>query len=292
MIHLTSPGNPDEVRLHRFTSHLFGTAPKNCRRVSMLMLDTETTGTTPGLSQVIELGMVKSTWAQLAPKTWVLEDVLEYPSMLQQPDKPIPPESIAVHGIRDEDVAGHNIDWPYVVSVMQEADLVVAFNAGFDRPILHAEFVARQTRIPIVPWACALEMIPWNDMPSKAPARNLGVLAAWHGFFFVAHRAVMDCHAALHLLNVSGTAWHLLETIGSDHYYVFCPKRTLRFSTTTNDKLKAQGFRWNPDKEGWGYVARTTKDMQEKIDFLQAEVYGDQIGQVQTHTIAPTQRFL
>lgn len=61
----------------------------------LIVLDLETTGTNPRLDRIVEIGAVKlhpdgrrETWARRV-----------------NPQRPIPPEAAAVHGIRDEDVA-------------------------------------------------------------------------------------------------------------------------------------------------------------------------------------------
>lgn len=288
MLHLENNG---EVRLYRFNDHFLGTGPKNARRMRMLFVDTETTGLVPGEAEVIELGMVSCTWAKVAEDVWLLERADGYSPLLQQPRAPIPPESTAVHGIRDEDVRGKTIPWDLVADVFDEHEVIVAFNAPFDRPMIHAEMVQRGVRLPMTPWACALEQIDWLSQTGSPPARNLGVLAAWHGFYFSAHRAVNDCHAAVHLLNVSGRVTDLLDTLHQMHYFVFCPKKTINQSH--NEKLKAVGFRWSPEKGGWWKLCLTDPARDRILDHLREHVYGEHgMGNVITQEIPATHRFL
>lgn len=288
MRHLASDG---EVRLYQFTEHLLGRAPDNARRMRMCVVDTESTGVNPGTDEVIEVGIVIATWAQLAPETWLLEDVQELPALLQQPSFPIPPGASAVNGIYDADVEGKSFDWQIVYDAMMSCDLTVAFNAPFDRPMIHHEFIRRNIRLPIVPWACALEQIDWRNSPGRPPVRNLEVLAPWNGFFYDAHRAVNDCHATVHLLNVSGQAYRLLETLGQMHYFVFCGARTI--NTSHNEHLKAVGFRWSPDKKGWWKLCLTDEERDAILDHLQATVYGEHgMGNVKIDAVPATARFL
>lgn len=57
---------------------------------------------------------------------------------LQQPGKPIPPEITKLTSITDEMVSGQMIDMQAVHDLVAPADLIIAHNAGFDRPFCEA----------------------------------------------------------------------------------------------------------------------------------------------------------
>jgi DNA polymerase III epsilon subunit-like protein len=54
-------------------------------------------------------------------------------SAFNEPSEPIPPEITALTGITDDMVAGHRIDGATVTGFVEDAVIVIAHNAGFDR---------------------------------------------------------------------------------------------------------------------------------------------------------------
>ena len=94
--------------------------------------DLETTGTVPGVNQIIEVGAVRFVDGQV-------EAVY---STLIDPKVPIPPGASAVNGISNDMVAGK----PTVDTILQSftefcgADPMVAHNAPFDAQFLIADY--------------------------------------------------------------------------------------------------------------------------------------------------------
>jgi DNA polymerase-3 subunit epsilon len=94
--------------------------------------DLETTGTVPGVNQIIEVGAVRFVDGQV-------EAVY---STLIDPKVPIPPGASAVNGISNEMVAGK----PTVDTILQSftefcgSDPMVAHNAPFDAQFLIADY--------------------------------------------------------------------------------------------------------------------------------------------------------
>jgi DNA polymerase-3 subunit epsilon len=78
------------------------------------------------------------------------------------------------------------------------------------------------------------------------------------GFFYDKHRAVDDCMAAIHfldtmLLDLGKTAMQLLlEEARKPVYRVW--SGPVSFDEARNEKLKAAGYRWNPDVKQWHKV--------------------------------------
>lgn len=68
-----------------------------------VIVDTETTGLSHKNDTIIELGMVLFDYD---PVTGQVFQVLKTFDQIEQPPFPIPPESISIHGITDEMVAG------------------------------------------------------------------------------------------------------------------------------------------------------------------------------------------
>src|SRR5689334_4669028 len=94
-----------------------------------ILLDVETTGLDQRKDEVIELGMVKFDYL---PDGRIV-DIKDVFSSFNEPSEPIPLEVTALTGITNEMVAGHRIDEAAVSSFAEEAVIVIAHNAGFDR---------------------------------------------------------------------------------------------------------------------------------------------------------------
>lgn len=155
-----------------------------------IILDTETTGMTPGTDEVIELGMIKFEYGHDGQ----IYRVLDTFNQLQQPSKPIPPHITAITGITDDDVAGQAIDPASVETFVSGAALIIAHNAKFDRPMCEATWPFFRN----LNWACSYIQIPWRDEGHEGT--KLGYLLNDYGYFHNGHRAIDDCRALLHLL--------------------------------------------------------------------------------------------
>lgn len=99
----------------------------------LAFIDVETTGLSPYSDRIAELSILK-----IYP-----EGAEEYHSRKINPGIPIPPETTAVHGITDEDVAGKPMFRQYakgIHSFLEGCD-IAGFNViEFDLPFLEAEF--------------------------------------------------------------------------------------------------------------------------------------------------------
>src|SRR5262249_42065626 len=89
---------------------------------SGIILDTETTGMTPGADEIIELGMLKFQYGQDGQIYRVLDSF----NQLREPKKPIPAHITAITGITNEDVAGRVIDPAEVEAFVSGAALIIA----------------------------------------------------------------------------------------------------------------------------------------------------------------------
>jgi DNA polymerase III subunit epsilon len=247
------------------------------------IVDVETTGMNSQVDQVIDLGVVVFEYG--AESGQVGPIVGRY-SGLEDPGRPIPPESMKIHGITDEMVKGKRLDEGAVAEVLQDVELVIAHNAGFDRPFL-------ETRLPLfdeLPWGCSIRDVDWkaHGMGSSA----LEFLSFRAGFFYDAHRAEMDCLAVLAVLSsplgtTGKTALHaLLERARESSYQV----AALRSHFDTKDLLKARGYRWNPDIKVWvGEIAGAARDAE--FAWLREAVYGGHNAEVEIETLTAKERY-
>lgn len=102
--------------------------------------DLETTGTVPGVDQIVEIGAVRIIDGQV-------ESVF---STLVNPQRPIPPGATAVNGITDAMVAGKPLIEDLLPSFAEfcGTDLLVAHNAPFDCQFLTADIKKFETSAP------------------------------------------------------------------------------------------------------------------------------------------------
>jgi DNA polymerase-3 subunit epsilon len=232
-----------------------------------IILDTETTGLDPAKDEVVELGMVAFTYDDAG-----IGDVVGVFSALREPGQPISAEITRITGITAEMVAGHVLDLQAVAAFIAPADLVIAHNAGFDRP-----FCERLTGgFDAKPWACSVAEVDWSGRGFEGA--KLGYLVGQCGWFHQGHRAVDDCHALLEVLARpagAGRASPFAELVASS------ARRRCRIWAEgspfhTKDLLKARGYRWSDGTNGnlkswWREVDEA--DFAAERAFLQTEVY-------------------
>ena len=247
------------------------------------IVDVETTGTDRQDDQVIELGLVVFDYhaesGQVGP-------VVGRYSGLEDPGRPIPADVTKIHGITDAMVAGQRLDPETIAAALSGVDLVIAHNAGFDRPFL-------ERRLPLfarLRWGCSFRDIPWKDHGVASSA--LEFLAYRAGFFYDAHRAEMDCLALLAVLarplgeTGSPALWSVLQHARESSYSV----AALRSHFDTKDLLKARGYRWNADARVWTReVAGAARDAE--FAWLKAAVYGGREAEVEVETLTALERY-
>jgi DNA polymerase-3 subunit epsilon len=249
---------------------------------TIVVLDTETTGLDASREKIIELALLRV--AVDTATGLPVGDVQVYDG-LEDPGKPIPAEVVAITGIQDADVQGQALDEARISEMMEGVDLVIAHNAGFDRPFVEA----RLPGFARLAWACSFADIDW-----KSRGRNsakLEGLAAELGLFYDAHRAEMDCHALLAVLaaplpatpqevTCTGLA-HLLRAAHNPGY---------RLSATNapyeaKDLLKARGYRWNGDQRVWATRLSDDAALLTEFDWLRKDVYGGRHAAVQVEQL-------
>ena len=143
-----------------------------------ILLDTETTGLDPRKDEVIELGMVKFDYLPDG-RVVCVGDVF---SSFNEPSIPIPTEVTALTGITDEMVAGQRIDEAAVSAFVEDAVIVIAHNAGFDRKFAERYWPVFERRA----WGCSATEVEWRQHGFEGS--RLGYLLNGAGFFHQAHR--------------------------------------------------------------------------------------------------------
>ena len=185
---------------------------------------------------------------------------------------PIPLEVSALTGITDAMVAGHRIDDDAISSFVDDAVIVIAHNAGFDRKFAERYWPIFQRKA----WGCSATEVEWRKHGFEGS--RLGYLLNGTGYFHQAHRAVDDCHALLEILAFE------LPTVGAPVLAVLLEqarKKTMRVWAEQSpfdlkDALKRRGYRWSDGSDGrprsW-YVDVDERKLAEEIAFLKTEIY-------------------
>jgi DNA polymerase-3 subunit epsilon len=155
-------------------------------------VDVETTGLDHRSDEVVELAIVLFAYDR---STGRILDIIDNYTGLRDPGRPIPKGATAVHGIRDRDVRGKRLDDRRVLSLIGQADFLVAHNASFDRAFVERLYPQVKGKF----WACSMRGVPWKDMGFAS--RALQNLLRDHGIVPKrAHRGADDAAAALSLL--------------------------------------------------------------------------------------------
>lgn len=261
--------HPDFRVLRRLVPILdFGPAASpTTARQRVLVLDTETTGLSHPTDRIIELAMLLvevDTACGLPVGPVACFEGFEDPGM------PIPPVAREVTGITDEMVKGHRLDDPQVEAMVAQADLIVAHNAGFDRPFVEARFPCFAGKA----WACSFMDIDWKA--AGAGSSKLSALANDQGWFYDAHRALGDCHALLHVL--ARPVGHSATT-GLSQLIAAASRPSFKLRATgspfeSKDKLKGRGYRWDADAKVWTCTLASQEQLDAELAWLKAEVYG------------------
>jgi DNA polymerase-3 subunit epsilon len=261
--------HPDYRVLRRLVpGRVFNTPAPGQKLSKGVVLDTETTGFDVTTDRVIELGMLAF---EFDPLTGVIYRVVDVLDELEDPGFPIPPATTAVHHITDDMVRGRQIDDAAVARMLKDVAVVIAHNAGFDRPFCEARFAVFQD----IAWACSFADIDWKAQGRSS--QKLESLALELGLFYGAHRSEMDCHALLAVLTAplpKDPASHALATL-----IAASRQPAYRLSATgapfeAKDRLKARRYRWNSEQRVWQTRVGGEAALEAELDWLREQVYG------------------
>ena len=162
--------------------------------VAYAVFDCETTGTTPGLDEIVSLAAVRLDADGVETARF---------ARLVRPSRPIPAEATAVHGIGDEDVVSAP---PFAEIAREVCDLLdgavfVAHNAPFDLAMLKHAFALTGIDYNPVGVACTLDA--FRLLEPLAGDHRLQSICDRRGIAFEdAHDALSDALAATALLRV------------------------------------------------------------------------------------------
>jgi DNA polymerase-3 subunit epsilon len=235
-----------------------------------VFVDTETTGLDPETDEVIEIALLPFDYDRASGSIVRIDPANAYAS-LREPSRSIPPQSTAIHGISDQDVRGQVVDVERLEKLVNAADIVIAHNAAFDRPMVEKHWSIFERKS----WACSLLDIDWRA--EGLTTGKLDYLLMRMGWFYEGHRAMIDAEAGVFLLiqSLPQTRRSALSALLENARR---PLRAVRAEETAFEQraaLRQRGYRWDPGdgdqrSKAWWIL---TDDPASEIDWLNKQVY-------------------
>ena len=238
--------NDQKIQLYKFAGEGFVRLPDdyhNDNAVKVCFLDLETTGLNKDTCKIIEFaGKVTA----IDKSNGALLGIVDEYESFNDPEESIEPEITRITGITDDIVAGHSIDWESVSRVLNQADIIVAHNASFDRSFMDRYLPLSQDKV----WVCSVSDINWPERGFGA--RGQEILCIWHGFYYESHRAMSDVDALIHLVTheaeeSDNAALELIVNAAKPTYKI----AALNSPFETKDILKSRRYRWDPQNRYW-----------------------------------------
>lgn len=225
------------------------------RTHQIVFLDTETTGFDPLTDKIIELGMVRATFAYDRRVLLSIDRVFQE---FEDPKGPIPERITEITHITDDMVRGKEFNMDAVTQVLAGRPLVIAHNAKFDRPFFDRRFAILDN----LSWGCSQE-IDW--MKAGSQSGKLEYLTMYRGWFYEAHRACVDCLALAWLMHIEPDALGLVCDRAITPEY----KLTLRGNTfDIKDRIKAMGFKFDGTQKVWHKTFRDERSMRLELESI------------------------
>lgn len=266
----TLSAHPDYRLLHRIPPaadwRFLASGPHTRRAV---FVDTETTGLDPDTDEVIELALLPFDYDRDTGAIYAVDEANAY-CALREPSITIPPEATRIHGISNADVAGQRINTAEIERIVDGAQLIIAHNAAFDRPMVEQHWPIFEGKH----WACSFVDIDWSA--DGLSSGKLDYLLMKQGWFFDAHRALGDALAGVYLL-------HLPLPVSKQpslQALLKCARRPLRAVRAEDTAfelraaLKQRGYRWDPGDsrrpKAWWIL---TEDPATEVAWLNSEIY-------------------
>jgi DNA polymerase-3 subunit epsilon len=247
----------------------------------VLILDTETTGLDWRSENIIELAML-AVDVDLATGLPVGE--LEVYEDFEDPGRPIPPEITKLTGITSQDVKGQKLNEEKIKDMVARADLIVAHNAGFDRPFVENRLDVFEHKA----WACSFQGINWKAQ--GLGSAKLEFLCSELGWFYDAHRAQVDCHALLRVLSsplqsdsqeVSTTGLQQLFKASENARTIV---KAFGSPFETKDLLKARGYRWDAEAKVWSTAVKSAEALDAEAEWLKTKIYAGRSARIGLET--------
>lgn len=227
------------------------------------LVDTETTGLDHSQDEVIEFAGIAFTYST----DGTLQEAVSSFSQLREPSVPLSADTIRITGITGGMLKGKVLDKKALDSFVEAADVIVAHNAGFDRPFCEQLSNSFKQK----PWACSATEVDWAGLGFDGA--KLTYLASHSGWFYEAHRALDDCNALAKVLATpirgSATQTPFQQLLSSARE----TKTRLSFPAPypLRTALRRRGFRWKASDQlqpGYWFADLSERDVQPTLQWL------------------------
>lgn len=163
------------------------------KKYKIVVLDLETTGFNKYDDEIVQVSIIDQDENVLLNEYCKPEHKIEWP------------EAAAVTGITPEIVADKKpfaFYAPIVEDILNNAEMILIYNAGFDAAFLHAkglEFPDDIIRDVMLEFAEVYG--EWNDYYCNYKWQKLSTAARYYGYMFNAHDSLEDVKATLYVFN-------------------------------------------------------------------------------------------
>lgn len=237
-----------------------------------LVLDLETTGLScDGVDgppdEVIELAAVPIAYTH----SGLIVEILPPFCALREPTKPIPTKITELTGITAEMVRGRTINPSDLAALLADVDLVVAHNAGFDRPFAERLFDGFKD----VRWACSQSQLPWGELGYAGT--KLSYLLAAYNLFHDGHRAKADAFALAEILTrpLGSTDRSVFSFLIEEAFRSSVRLYAVGAPYDKKDVLRQRSYRWSaggPNRPRAWYRDLPEAEAGQELDFLYASI--------------------
>jgi len=256
--------HPDFRVLRRLCAvdRFYAEPPQGQMRVGVA-IDVETTGLDQESDRIIELAVQRFRFDALGritqvgtPRVW-----------REDPGMPIDPRITKLTGLTSEDLVGKTIDELAAVDILASADIIIAHNAGFDRPFV-------DHRLPAIagkPWACTMAELDWLELGFDG--RALSHLVAQCGWFYEGHRAENDILALIYLLaHAAPDGETILAKLMAASEKPSYRINAIDAPFEAKDILKAKTYRWDATLRFWWRIV-SEEELEGEQEWLRQDVY-------------------
>ena len=274
------------IELEKFDGSDFIVLPSdyhNDQCTKICFLDLETTGLNVQNCKIIEFAAKLTAIDNVSGELLGIVD--EYQSF-NDPEEIIDPVITRITGIDNSTVEGHSIDWESVSRLLDNADIIVAHNARFDRGVMDRLFPLSQEKV----WLCSMKDINWMERGLNKLAQE--ILCIWHGFYYDSHRAMFDVDALIHLVtynvdDLNNAVLELLMNATKPTYRIIA----LNSDFDKKDLLKERRYSWNPTKKYW-WKNLVYEEIENEKEWMATHIYnGDFRGKIDEIALTDKHKF-
>jgi DNA polymerase-3 subunit epsilon len=251
-----------------------------------LVVDVESTGLSLEDDDIVQLGLLPFSYDATTGKILTVHKDRAFVG-LREPAVPMSAEASSITGIANEDLAGKQIDETEVTRLVEGADLIIAHNAAFDRPMVEKLWKCFEAK----PWACTFADVDW--LSEGFAAGKLDYLGMQFGWFYDGHDALADCEACLALLTriLPKSGQLVMNALRENTQRQKHLVRAVGAAFDKKEQLKRRRYHWRAQDTKFGKFWWTiTDDLAGESTWLQVEVYGDKRA-INASPVPATMRF-